>query len=159
MTTRISILLVCWLDLVEIHWNVSYLFSSYICRNLMVEAGGGKFFTSSIAAAQIFWCLEKCELIYSGVLLCHSPWTRCTWFFPVVLSAIITIRRHGFVQCLIDFILTVRNCHNFTGYTRLLSGTLSPSRTGNFISYCAVQVSFDMSLLLDGIVCVCVPTS
>jgi len=38
----------------------------------------------------------------------------------------------------------------------VLSETLSPSRTGDFIFYCGVQVSFGVSLLLDRIVCVCV---
>ena len=122
----------------------------------MVEAVGGKFFTSSMAATQIFWLLEKCESIYCGVLLCHSPWTWCTWCIPIVLFVVITSRQHGFVQNLIDFISTVQNCHNYADYTRVLSETLSPSRTGNFIFCCGVQVSFDMSLLLDGIVCVCV---
>ena len=53
-----------------------------------------------------------------------------------------------------DFISAVQNYHNFAHYTRVLSETLSPSRTGNFIFCCGVQVSFDVSLLLDGIVCV-----
>ena len=53
-----------------------------------------------------------------------------------------------------DFISTVQNCHNFADYTRVLSETLSPSRSGNFIFCCGVQVLFDVSLLLDGIVCV-----
>jgi len=154
MTTRISILLVCWLDLVEIHWNVSFIFSSYICRNLMVEAVGGKFFTSGVAATQIFWFLEKCESIYSGILLCHSPWTWCTWCIPIILFVVITSRWHGFVQSL-RFYSAVQNCRNFTDYTWVLSETLLPSTTGNFIFCCVVQVSFDVSLLLDGIVCVC----
>ena len=122
----------------------------------MVKAGGGKFFTSSVAATQIFWFLENCEPIYSGALLCHSPWIRCTQFIPLVLSFVITFRQHGFVQSLLDFILTFQNWHNFTGYTRVLSETLSPSRIGNFIFCCGLEVSFDVSLLLDRSVCVCV---
>ena len=88
----------------------------------------------------IFWSLAV-PLTLDSVYMMHSHCTVCRNNFKTAWAS--------------DFISTVQNCHNFAGYTRVLSETLSPSRTGNFIFCCGVQVSFDVSLLLDGIVCVC----